>query len=114
MDPTEGELAQLAQELGLRPLAVADAVQAQQRPKREHFGDVLAVALKTLWYVDADAAVEIGELMVFVGPRYVLTVRHGAVDPAAEAAARSRPRHAALRPAVGAACRPGRGRGRLQ
>ncbi|KPI05786.1 Mg2 transporter protein CorA family protein [Actinobacteria bacterium OV450] len=88
VDPAEAELVQLAQELGLHPLAVEDAVQARQRPKRERFGDVLAVALKTLWYIDADRAVETGELMLFVGPRYVLTVRHGAVDPAAEAARR--------------------------
>ncbi|MEW1612752.1 MULTISPECIES: magnesium and cobalt transport protein CorA [unclassified Streptomyces] len=88
VDPSEAELLHLAEELGLHPLAVEDAVQAHQRPKRERFGDVLAVALKTLWYVDAEAAVETGELMVFVGPRYVLTVRHGAVDPAAEAARR--------------------------
>lgn len=88
IDPAEAELVHLAEELGLHPLAVEDAVQAQQRPKRERFGDVLAIALKTLWYVDAQAAVETGELMVFVGPRYVLTVRHGAADPVAEAARR--------------------------
>ncbi|MFE6709900.1 magnesium and cobalt transport protein CorA [Streptomyces sp. NPDC057695] len=88
VDPTEADLLQLAEELGLHPLAVEDAVQAQQRPKRERFGDVLAVALRTLWYVDSEAAVETGELIVFVGPRYVLTVRHGPVDPAAEAARR--------------------------
>ncbi|WP_406390674.1 magnesium and cobalt transport protein CorA [Streptomyces sp. NBC_00887] len=88
IDPAEAELMHLAKELGLHPLAVEDAVQAQQRPKRERFGDVLAIALKTLWYVDAEAAVETGELMVFVGPRYVLTVRHGAADPVTEAARR--------------------------
>ncbi|MFH7597974.1 magnesium and cobalt transport protein CorA [Streptomyces racemochromogenes] len=88
VDPAESELVRLAGELGLHPLAVEDAVQARQRPKRERFGEVLAVALKTLWYVDADAAVETGQLMVFVGPRYVLTVRHGPVDPSAEAARR--------------------------
>ncbi|MFE1791956.1 magnesium and cobalt transport protein CorA [Streptomyces sp. NPDC059525] len=88
VDPAEPELVRLAGELGLHPLAVEDAVQARQRPKRERFGEVLAVALKTLWYVDADAAVETGQLMVFVGPRYVLTVRHGPVDPSAEAARR--------------------------
>lgn len=87
-DPAEAELTRLAEELGLHPLAVEDAVQAQQRPKRERFGDVLAVALKTLWYVDAEMSVETGELMVFVGPRYVLTVRHGPADPATEAARR--------------------------
>ncbi|ARE73262.1 magnesium transporter CorA [Streptomyces sp. Sge12] len=88
VDPAEGELVQLAEELGLHRLAVEDAVQARQRPKRERFGDVLAVALKTLWYVEEEAAVETGELMLFVGPRYVLTVRHGELDPAAEAARR--------------------------
>ncbi|MFG2666220.1 magnesium and cobalt transport protein CorA [Streptomyces sp. NPDC048387] len=88
VDPAESELVRLAGELGLHPLAVEDAVQARQRPKRERFGDVLAVALKTLWYVDAESAVETGQLMVFVGPRYVLTVRHGPVDPAGEAARR--------------------------
>ncbi|KOY56484.1 magnesium and cobalt transport protein CorA [Streptomyces sp. XY332] len=88
VDPAEGELVQLAEELGLHPLAVEDAVQGRQLPKRERIGDVLAVALKTLWYVEEEAAVETGELMLFVGPRYVLTVRHGEVDPAADAARR--------------------------
>ncbi|MFD9305647.1 CorA family divalent cation transporter [Streptomyces sp. NPDC060048] len=88
VDPAEEEIVQLAAELGLHPLAVEDAVQARQRPKRERFGDVLAVAPKTLWYVEEEAAVETGELMLFVGPRYVLTVRHGELDPAAEAARR--------------------------
>ncbi|WP_405705582.1 magnesium and cobalt transport protein CorA [Streptomyces xanthophaeus] len=86
IDPAEDELVQLAEELGLHVLAVEDAVNARQRPKAERFGDVLAVALKTLWYVEEDEAVETGEVMLFVGPRYVLTVRHGQVDPCAEAA----------------------------
>ncbi|UUS33630.1 MULTISPECIES: magnesium and cobalt transport protein CorA [Streptomyces] len=88
VDPAEADVVQLAEGLGLHPLAVEDAVQAQQRPKRERFGDVLAVALKTLWYLEDETAVETGEMMLFVGPRYVLTVRHGPVDPAAEAARR--------------------------
>lgn len=87
-DPSEGELVQLADDLGLHPLAVEDAVHAHQRPKRERFGDVLAVALKTVWYVEDDGAVETGEVMLFVGPRFVLTVRHGSVDPCVEAARR--------------------------
>lgn len=68
VDPSEGELVQLAEQLGLHRLAVEDVVQARQRPKRERFGDVLAVALQTLWYVDEETAVETGELMVLVGP----------------------------------------------
>ncbi|MEV6583630.1 magnesium and cobalt transport protein CorA [Streptomyces sp. NPDC051582] len=87
-DPSEGQLVGLAAELGLHPLAVEDALHGRQRPKRERFGNVLAVALKTLRYVEDDAAVETGDIMIFVGPRSVLTVSHGAIDPCAEAARR--------------------------
>ncbi|MFJ9789594.1 magnesium and cobalt transport protein CorA [Streptomyces globosus] len=87
-DPTEAELVGLAAELGLHPLAVEDALHPRQRPKSETFGDVLAIALKTLWYVPRGNAVETGQVMLFAGPRYVLTVRHGPADPAGEAARR--------------------------
>ncbi|MFJ9967998.1 magnesium transporter CorA family protein [Streptomyces avermitilis] len=68
---------ELACRLGLHPLAVEDAVQAHQRPKRERYWEVLAVALKTLWYVEDGCEVKTGEVMVFTGPQSVLTVRHG-------------------------------------
>ncbi|MBT2530386.1 magnesium and cobalt transport protein CorA [Streptomyces sp. ISL-99] len=87
-DPSAQEVEALAGELGLHPLAVEDAVQAHQRPKRERYGDVLSVALKTLWYVEETSQVESGEAMVFLGPHFVLTVCHGQADPAAEAARR--------------------------
>ncbi|MEU6293688.1 magnesium and cobalt transport protein CorA [Streptomyces erythrochromogenes] len=87
-DPSEGELVQLAEELDLHPLAVEDALHGRQRPKSERFGDVLAVALKTLRYVEDGTAVETGDIMVFTGPRSVLTVRHGPIDPCTEAARR--------------------------
>ncbi|MEW2139611.1 magnesium and cobalt transport protein CorA [Streptomyces sp. NPDC005409] len=87
-DPAEGELVQLTEELGLHPLAVEDAMHGQQRPKRERFGDVLAVALKTLRYVEEETAVETGDIMIFAGPHSVLTVSHGPIDPCAEAARR--------------------------
>ncbi|MFC9492017.1 CorA family divalent cation transporter, partial [Streptomyces hydrogenans] len=87
-DPSESELVQLAGELGLHPLAVEDALHGRQRPKREQFGDVLAVALKPLRYVEEDTAVETGDLLIFAGPRSVLTVSHGSIDPCAEAARR--------------------------
>ncbi|MEV6732857.1 MULTISPECIES: hypothetical protein [unclassified Streptomyces] len=67
VDPAEGGLGQLAEQSGLHPPAVEDTVQARQRPKRERLGDVLAVALKTLWYVEEETAVETGELMSSVG-----------------------------------------------
>ncbi|MFF1414467.1 magnesium and cobalt transport protein CorA [Streptomyces sp. NPDC058289] len=87
-DPSESELLQLAEDLGLHPLAVEDALHGRQRPKRERFGDVLAVALKTLRYVEKGTAVETGDLMIFMGPRSVLTVLHGPMDPCSEAASR--------------------------
>ncbi|MEV6318563.1 magnesium and cobalt transport protein CorA [Streptomyces sp. NPDC051776] len=86
--PDPRELEELAGYLGLHPLAVEDAVQAYQRPKRERYGDVLAVALKTLWYLPGGPEVETGDVMVFTGPRFALTVRHGPADPTAEAARR--------------------------
>ncbi|MFE5620555.1 magnesium and cobalt transport protein CorA [Streptomyces virginiae] len=87
-DPAEDELVQLAAELSLHPLAVEDALHGRQRPKRERFGDVLAVALKPLLYVEEDTAVETGDIMIFMGPHSVLTVSHGTIDPCAEAARR--------------------------
>ncbi|MEU6313637.1 magnesium and cobalt transport protein CorA [Streptomyces sp. NPDC047014] len=87
-DPSESELLQLTADLALHPLAVEDALHGRQRPKSERFGDVLAVALKTLRYVEEGTAVETGDLMIFVGPHSVLTVRHGPIDPCAEAARR--------------------------
>ncbi|MEU9304955.1 magnesium and cobalt transport protein CorA [Streptomyces sp. NPDC048269] len=87
-DPSEGDLVQLTQELGLHPLAVEDALHGQQRPKAERFNDMLAVALKPLRYVTEETAVETGDIMIFVGARSVLTVRHGPLDPCLEAARR--------------------------
>ncbi len=76
-EPTEGELADVADAFALHPLAVEDALNAHQRPKLEHYGDSLFLTLRTLWYVDAEDAVETGEINMFVGADYVVTVRHG-------------------------------------
>ncbi|MGH3471538.1 MAG: magnesium/cobalt transporter CorA [Nocardioidaceae bacterium] len=77
-DPTESEMLHVARAFDLHPLAVEDAVRAHQRPKLERYsGDVLFMVLKTLWYVDEQDAVETGEIAVFLGKRYVVTVRHG-------------------------------------
>jgi magnesium transporter len=76
--PTEEEMDEVAKKLNLHPLAVEDAVQAHQRPKLERYdGELLFMVLKTLWYVDARDDVETGEIAVFVGNNYVVTVRHG-------------------------------------
>lgn len=76
--PDEAELTSLAREFDLHPLAIEDAIQAHQRPKIERYGDTLFVVLRAARYLDDAEEVEFGELHVFVGPDFVVTVRHGA------------------------------------
>ncbi|MFG2380947.1 magnesium and cobalt transport protein CorA [Streptomyces avermitilis] len=76
--PTESELLALAEEFDLHPLAVEDAMEAHQRPKLERYGETLFVVLRAARYLDAPEEVDFGELHVFVGPDFVITVRHGA------------------------------------
>ncbi|MFF9086801.1 magnesium and cobalt transport protein CorA [Streptomyces sp. NPDC014991] len=75
--PTGSELHSLAAEFGLHPLAIEDAMEAHQRPKLERYGDTLFVVLRAARYLDAPEEVDFGELHVFVGPDFVITVRHG-------------------------------------
>jgi magnesium transporter len=75
--PSEAELEDVAIAFGLHPLAVEDAFKAHQRPKLERYEDSLFLVLKTLWYVDEEDAVETGEINIFVGDDFVITVRHG-------------------------------------
>jgi magnesium transporter len=77
-EPGAHALQAVADQLGLHPLAVEDAVHAHQRPKLEAYGDkLLFVVLKTVRYVDHEEVIQTGELMIFLGPDYVVTVRHG-------------------------------------
>jgi magnesium transporter len=76
--PTAAELHSLAAEFDLHPLAVEDAKEAHQRPKLERYGDTLFVVLRAARYLDAPEEIDFGELHVFVGPDFVITVRHGA------------------------------------
>ncbi len=75
--PSEAQLTTVAEEFGLHEVAVEDAVVAHQRPKLERYGETLFVVLRAARYLDDLEAVEFGELHVFVGPNFVLTVRHG-------------------------------------
>jgi magnesium transporter len=74
--PEEHEVGSLASEFQLHPLAVEDAIHAHQRPKIERYGDTLFVVLRPARYLDESEEVEFGEVHVFVGPSFVLTVRH--------------------------------------
>ena len=75
--PTEEEFSSVAKEFGPHQLAVEDAIKAHQRPKLEHYGDTLFVVLRAARYIDESETVEFGEIHVFVGTDFVVTVRHG-------------------------------------
>jgi magnesium transporter len=77
VEPTAEELETIAREFDLHELAVEDAVKAHQRPKVEAYDETLFVVVKTARYVDPEEVIEIGELLLFVNPGFVITVRHG-------------------------------------
>ncbi len=83
-DPTPAEFALVNEELKLHPLAVEDAIKGNQRPKLDVYDDAIFISLKTLHYIDATSDVETGEVMIFVGDRFVVTVRRGEANPLAE------------------------------
>ncbi|MGK5169084.1 magnesium and cobalt transport protein CorA [Geodermatophilus sp. CPCC 205761] len=74
--PEPGELGELAEQYDLPELAVEDAIKAHQRPKFERYGGTLFVVLKAARYLDATEEVEFGELHLFLGPNFAITVRH--------------------------------------
>ncbi len=76
-EPTEQEFEAIRREFDLHELAVEDAIHAHQRPKLETYGEMVFVVLKTARYVDAEEVVEFGEILIFLGQDYVITVRHG-------------------------------------
>ncbi|MEI8410138.1 MULTISPECIES: magnesium and cobalt transport protein CorA [unclassified Kribbella] len=81
--PNRRQLSIIGEEFGLHPLALEDAAEAHQRPKLERYDDTLFAVLKTVRYVPhgdltaTSEVVESGEVMVFCGPGFVVTVRHG-------------------------------------
>ncbi|MDR7114044.1 MULTISPECIES: magnesium/cobalt transporter CorA [Microbacterium] len=74
--PTPEEIAQVADEFALHPLAVEDALTGHQRAKLERYGDILFVVLRPARYIDETETVDFGELHVFVGPDFIVTIRH--------------------------------------
>jgi magnesium transporter len=82
-DPTRAEFELVNDELRLHPLAVEDAVKGRQRPKVELYDNTIFVVLKTLRYIEETSDVETGEVMMFVGDRFVVTVRYGEASPLA-------------------------------
>ncbi|MFE7274864.1 magnesium and cobalt transport protein CorA [Streptomyces sp. NPDC057623] len=80
-EPTEREFDKVTDEFGLHPLAVEDALHAHQRPKLEVYDDSLFMVLKPVGYEAKSDIVSAGEVMVFIGDSFVVTVRHGEEAP---------------------------------
>jgi magnesium transporter len=76
-DPDEGTLEQLKGLFGLHELAVEDAERMHQRPKIEDYDDSWFIVLRTAHYHEQEETVHFGEIHIFAGPGYVITVRHG-------------------------------------
>lgn len=74
--PDAEEMKTLAAEFSLHELAVEDTIMAHQRPKLEKYDDVLFTVLRPARYLDEQEAVEFGELHIFTGENFVVTIRH--------------------------------------
>jgi magnesium transporter len=83
-EPDDALLSKMREEFDLHPLAVEDALKAHQRPKIEAYGDALFIVMHTA-QATGNCAIGVGETHVFFGPRYLITVRHGASLPYAAA-----------------------------
>jgi magnesium transporter len=74
--PPAGEILAVGEAFGLHELAVEDAIVAHQRPKLERYGETLFLVLRAARYLDDIEEVEFGEIHLFIGANFVLTVRH--------------------------------------
>ena len=74
--PSRDEIDAVAHEFDLHELAVEDTVNQHQRPKMERYGDIDFVVLRPARYVDPVEVIKLGELHLFVGPEFAITVRH--------------------------------------
>src|SRR5436190_2542789 len=76
-EPGADEFDSVAREFELHELAVEDAIKAHQRPKLEIYGHTIFLVMRTACYLDATEDVELGQVMLFVGPGFIVSVRHG-------------------------------------
>ena len=77
-EPQADEMRRISAIFGLHPLAVEDSLTRRQRPKVEPYDNLLFLVVKTLWYVDERDEVETGQVSMFIGPDFVVTIRQGA------------------------------------
>ena len=77
VEPDINEFGPISKAFELHELAIEDAIHAQQRSKVEDYGELEFVVVKTLFYDEATSQVETGDLMMYIGPNFIITVRHG-------------------------------------
>ena len=82
-EPTHNEFEHIVGELNFHPLAVEDAIHAQQRPKIEEYEGLTFFTLKTVFYNEANSAISTGELICFIEKDFIVIVRHGEGSPLA-------------------------------
>ncbi len=80
-EPTHTEFEHVVGELNFHPLAVEDAVHAQQRPKIEEYGGLTFFTFKSVFYDESNSAISTGELICFVEKEFIVIVRHGEGTP---------------------------------
>jgi magnesium transporter len=76
-DPNPEEVASATRAFDVPELAVEEASEVHQRPKLDDHGDHFYGVVKTAWYEDAKEEVHFGQIHAFLGPHYVITIRHG-------------------------------------
>jgi magnesium transporter len=76
-DPSPDEFDSVAREFDLHELAAEDATKPHQRPKLEVYGDTVFIVLRTVHYEEDEEEVETGQIMLFAGRGFVISVRHG-------------------------------------
>jgi magnesium transporter len=74
--PTPAEVKSVATEFELHPLAVEDTLSGHQRPKVERYGETIFIVLRPARYLDASEEVEFGELHMFIGADFAITIRN--------------------------------------
>ena len=83
-EPSAEEFDSVAREFDLHELAVEDAIHAHQRPKLEVYGESLFIVMKTARYDDEREEVDFGEILLFIGEGFIVSVRHGAASALAD------------------------------
>ncbi len=77
VEPDDEELASVVREFGLPETAVRDAIKVHHRPRVDRYGKTLFVVLRTARYLDQEERVEFGEIHIFLGRDFIVTVTHG-------------------------------------